>query len=117
MCGVNIASRLSLAADASAKEVDQDVVVLGSASCVRINAVEDADDLTDFGLKAGLFAEFAFDGGRERLPDLDGSARNRPLAFERLFAATDQQYAAIVDHEGADADERTFRIAAVHRSG
>jgi hypothetical protein len=54
--------------------------------------------------KAGFFVDLALNGRGQRLADLDGPTWQAPLTLERRLSALHQQHPALVDDDGADAD-------------
>src|ERR1700722_14945702 len=63
----------------------------GGTSFVLINAIENLDHLDDAHRKPSLLLQFAYDTLLKRFPQLQRSARDRPLPAQRLAAATYQQ--------------------------
>lgn len=79
-------------------EQPEDVVVGVEA----IGAGADADDADWAGLDAGLFHDFAGDGGVERLAGIDEAAGDHPAAEARAVGHPDDEQALALDDERAD---------------
>ena len=56
-------------------------------------------------VEAGFLADFAGDAGREGLADFEHAAGEGPVALEGLGSAANEEHAAVVNDNGADADE------------
>src|SRR5712691_7652252 len=110
----HVAPRAQLAAGSFAEIIYDHVVVpraLPLASVPGIggeNPLEDFDHLEHAHREPGLFTELARATFYQRFAQLELASRNGPLAAQRLAAAPDQQRAAVLDHDAADADYRTL---------
>src|SRR6266566_4840462 len=111
----DVASRAQLAAGSFAEIIHNHVVVFGALPLASVpgiggkNPLEDLDHLEHAHRQAGLFSKLARAALHKRFPQLERASRNRPLAAQRFAAAADQQRAAVLDHDAADADYRTLR--------
>src|SRR5947208_773906 len=79
-----------------AHKIDEDVVVLDAAVRVVAKPIQDVDNGTNVDLETRFLAHLTNDCRFKRLAELNGSARQAPLAFERLMTALDQQDAIAV---------------------
>ena len=102
--GVGVGGGAQLAAGDAAEVIGDDVMVADAAVFV-VNAVEELDEFDGLDVEAGFLADLAHDACDERLADFEHAAGEGPVAFEGLAAAADEQDAALVDDDGADADE------------
>src|SRR5262249_48215882 len=93
------------AADRAADEIDEHEVVEDTAVHVEPDAIEDVDHRADVDHQAGFFLHLSRDRDLERFADLDRTARQAPLAFQRLVSTADEEHARAVDDYGADADD------------
>ena len=73
------------------------------------HAIEDFDDWSDVDVESRFLAHLASHRDVESLAQFHGTAGNAPLAFQRLLASANQQNAVAIEHDGADADDRTRR--------
>lgn len=80
-----------------------------SGVVIRSNAIEHLDNRADVDIDACLLAHFARDGGVEPLTELHGAAGNTPLPLEWFAPAANQQDRVSVQHDSADADDRSRR--------
>jgi hypothetical protein len=110
---VGVGGGLEFAGDDAAKIIGDHVMVL-DAGVLPVNAIEEFDEFDGLDGEAGLFLDFADDGLVKRFADVDEAAGDGPVAAERLCAAADEQDAAGMDDDGADADERGFREFSWH---
>ena len=98
--------------DRTAQIIDDDEVVL-DAAIATMDAVEDLDDLANVNIEAGFFFDLAPCGLHEGFAEFDDPARQRPLALSRLMRALDDECAASVDDDAANADNRPIRKLAL----
>ncbi len=73
------------------------------------HAIEDFDDWSDIDVEPRFLAHLPSHRDVESLAQFHGTAGNAPLAFQRLPASANQQNAVTIEHDGADADDRTRR--------
>src|SRR5271166_4467709 len=110
----DVGSRSGFAGDWPAEIVDQHVVILGPSVAVGEDAVEDVQHFSRLDDEAGLFERLAADAVAESLAQLQHSARDRPLAQERLGGTTHQKRAASLDDDRADSNDGMVGIATSH---
>jgi hypothetical protein len=90
-------------------------VILGAAVAVGDDALEQLEDIQRLDLEPGLLADLAARGVFEQLAGFDNAPWKRPLAFERLAAALDQQDAlGVIEDQRTDAEEGAIRVAAAN---
>jgi hypothetical protein len=99
----------------TAKIIGDDVVVT-NAAFVTMDPFEQLDKLKRLDIEAGFFADLADDPFDERLADFEHAARERPMAFEGLAAAANEQDSPLMNHDGPHADERGVGKFALHDS-
>jgi hypothetical protein len=99
----------------AAKVVGEHIVVLNPIANA-VNAIEEFDQLDGLNDEAGLFPHLAGDAGSEGLAYFKQASGERPLATQRLCAATHEEDAAGIDDYGSDANQRRFRIFSLHDS-
>ena len=102
---VGVRGSAELAAGYAAKIVGNDVVV-AHAALFADDAVDELNEFDDADIEAGFLADFADGAGGEGFAQLEHAAGQRPVALEGLAAATDEEHAAILDDDGAHAEER-----------
>lgn len=105
---VGVRSGTQLAPVDAAQVVGDDVVVTHAAA-FAVNAVEELNQLEGLDVEAGFLADFAGSPGGKRFSDFEHTAREGPLALERLTAAPDKKNAAVLNDNGAYADKRCWR--------
>src|SRR5579862_3023408 len=88
-----------------ATQVIGDDIVVANAAIFAVNSVEKLNEFDDFDIKPGFLADFADDPVDERLSDLEDAAGKSPMAFERFSAAADEQDAALLNDDRADAKQ------------
>jgi len=92
-----------------AKVVDDHEVILDAPILGALNTVEHVDHGSNLDDQAGFFENFSRDRRLERLAELHAAAGQTPFAFERFMRAPGQQDVAVtVEHDGADADNRSI---------
>lgn len=96
--------------------VDQHVVILRLAGGVANDPLEDLNNSQRFHLQAGLLAHLAYDAGFQRFARLQDSARQRPVAFQRLVAPLDQQDLVALENQSSDSQDGARRVTPVIRS-
>src|SRR5205807_2625853 len=74
----------------------------------------EADDVPHRDADPALLGHLARDRLARRLAEVDEPAGQAPLAERRGLAALDEQHAALVEDDGADADARVVRVLAAH---
>lgn len=102
------------AAGDAAEIVGDDVVIANAAVAVAVDAVEELDQGQRFDRETGLLEGLAAEGFDERFAEFDQPAGDRPAILHGFMAAPDEQNTVAVEKNGSDADERSFRIFALH---
>src|SRR5207249_1425954 len=111
VCG--IAPGPQLAGNALAQVVnDHEVKARGGRFRGRLdeNAIEHFEKIADADLQPGFLEQLAGYALLERLTKLQRSSRNGPLTAQRLAAAPDEQCAAVLDDDSANADNRPLGV-------
>ena len=90
--------------------------MVANATAVAMDAIEQFDEFDRLDFEAGLLTYLARDGFCQHLTDLDESAGNGPPAESRLGGSLDEQNAAILHDDSADADQRCERILALQHA-
>src|ERR1700734_2442128 len=103
----------------AAEEVDEHVVGADAACRVAGDAVEGLNDVDGLDDEPGFFLDLAADGLIEGFAQLDDAARERPLAFQRLLRAADEQdlllrVGSVADDNGTDAGDRGVWVFTLH---
>jgi hypothetical protein len=93
-------------------EIDQYVMILASSGCVRHDALKYGSDDVGLDAQAGLFEDFANHRIFEPLTSLNYASGQRPATRQRLIPAFDQQHPRPIQYQGANAQNRTQRVAA-----
>jgi hypothetical protein len=78
---------------------------LGSAGGIGPNVFEDVNYWAGFDHQARLFEDFPFSAATEGFADFEHASGDRPLTFARFSGALDDEGAAGVDDDGANADD------------
>ena len=94
--------------------VDQDVMILGSPGRIAYDALENLEHRGMLDPQAGLFEHFTPDRVLKSFAGFDESAGNRPVAFQRLTRALDEQNRIAPENQRAYAGQRMFRITAAN---
>ena len=77
---------------------------------IGLDDVEDETRLSGLNDDPGFLKQFSLCGLLQRLSDFDASAGDGPLALGRCLPAPDEQYAAVLENNGANRQTRTIRI-------
>jgi hypothetical protein len=107
------------AAGDSTEKIDQDIVIAHAACLIARDAVEGLHDIDDLDHDAGLLEDLAADGLFEGFAELDRAARQRPLAFEGLLSAPDEENLPrsvrdVAEDDGSDTGDGSVGIFAFH---
>jgi hypothetical protein len=78
------------------------------------NSLKYAEQLGRPHLQTSLFQCFSFGTLPQSFSDLEHATRNRPFAKQRSLATFDQQNPALLNNDGAHANERLLWIFALH---
>ncbi len=93
-------------------------MIFGAALGVEHDALEDFEHFLWPDNQAGLFQHFPFEGVLDFFTGFDQAAGERPVAFQRIAGALDQEdrVAAGVapNDQGADARQRMLRVTAAN---
>jgi hypothetical protein len=103
---IGIRSRMRRATNDPAEVVSNDVMV-ANAIALAMDAVKEFDEFDWLDLEAGLFADLADHSFAELLANLDETARNGPATAGGLCPTLNEQDAAFMHDDGADAYERS----------
>ena len=98
----------------SASIIDQHVVIFGPAAGIAHDALENRVHGYGFHGEARFFEYLASDGVFQAFAGFDQAAGQRPVSFERLAPAFDQQDGVAAEDQRADAEQRIFRIASAN---
>lgn len=115
--GGDIAGGGEGAGEEFAEVIDDDVVVFGAAVDIGHDAFEDGGDGGGADEESGFFEDFADDGGFEAFTGFDEAAGEGPPAFERGFAALNEEDFFATEDDGADAEEGAGGIVAGRGGG
>ena len=93
------------------QQIDDDIVKTDASVRIGLDDVEDETRLSGLNDDPGFLEQFSLRRLLQRFPDFDTSARDGPLALGRWLPAPDEQYAAVLENNGANRQTRTIRIA------
>jgi len=111
---VSVAGGEEFAACATAKKIDQHVMILDTLPRIPEDTVEHPEQLAGFDDQASFLASFANGGFADHLTDFEDPAGNGPVSLDGGVGAFHQYDAIAFDDDGTDTDQGVFGKFAVH---
>jgi hypothetical protein len=93
----------------------EDVVIFGASISVEDNAFEDFEEAQGADDEARFFEDLAHESVLNSFASFYEAAGKRPVAFQRITGALDEEYGIGLENESADAGEGVERVASGHK--